>query len=197
MSFKVKDHYFKKAKQENYLARSVYKLEEIDQKFKLLRPGNLVLDLGYYPGSWVQYASGIVGPQGMVVGVDIQGINPKLTGLKNVKLISGDIAQLVSAQEFIGDKLFDVVLSDMAPSTTGVRSVDQQRSLELVEMIFSKLTVFLRPNGNFVAKIFESHFAQEFLKANKSRFSDYRFFRPKSIRSESKEYFVIGKGFKA
>jgi len=89
-----------------------------------------------------------------------------------------------------------VVISDMAPATTGIKSVDQQRSLELVEMLFEKLPVLLTPRGHFVAKIFESQFAQEFLKSKKNIFEELKFFRPKSTRSESKEYFVIGKFFK-
>ena len=94
MGFKVKDHYFKKAKDENYLARSIYKLEEIDNKFKVLSKNDRVLDLGYFPGSWTQYCAKKVGPQGRVVGADIQEVNTKLAILKNVKVFEKDVFAL-------------------------------------------------------------------------------------------------------
>ena len=90
MSFKVKDHYFKKAKKENFYARSVYKLEEIDQKFKILKTGNYVLDLGYHPGSWIQYSSKVVGKVGTVVGIDIRRLNESLKRLENVEVYEKD-----------------------------------------------------------------------------------------------------------
>ena len=96
MKFKVKDHYFKKAKKENFLARSVYKLEEIDAKHRVLKKGDKVLDLGYYPGSWIQYSAQKVGESGKIVGVDIQEINPKLNLLNNVKLFQKSIFDIKS-----------------------------------------------------------------------------------------------------
>jgi 23S rRNA (uridine2552-2'-O)-methyltransferase len=194
--FKVKDHYYQKAKNENYLARSIYKLEEIDQRFKVIKPGSLVLDLGYYPGSWVQYSVPKVGPQGRVVGIDIQPVNKKLQ-FPNLTLFQKDIFDVKGPADLDSDRHFDVVLSDMAPSTTGIRNLDQDRSLMLVEAVFGLLPLTLRPGGNFVIKVFESHVAQVFLKAQKNRFNDFEYLRPKSTRSVSKEFFVIGKGFKA
>lgn len=195
--FKVKDHYYQKAKDENYLARSIYKLEEIDQRFKLIKPGNLVLDLGYYPGSWVQYTSPMVGPTGRVIGIDIQPVNNKLQALKNLTLFQKDIFDVKGPQDLDSDRHFDVVLSDMAPSTTGIKTVDQTRSLNLIEAVFGLLPITLRPGGHFVIKVFESNDAQVFLKAQKNRFNEFHYLRPKSTRSVSKEFFVIGKSFKA
>lgn len=194
--FKVKDHYYNKAKQENYLARSIYKLEEIDQRFKLIRPGDRVVDLGYYPGSWVQYTSPKVGPQGKVVGIDIQPINKKLQ-FQNTTLLELDAFNVRTPADVGVEGFFDVLLSDMAPSTTGIKSVDQTRSLALVENVVGILPVFLRPGGHFVVKVFESQHAQDFLKSQKNRFTEFHYLRPKSTRSVSKEFFVIGKGFKA
>ena len=91
MGFKVKDHYFNKAKKENYLARSIYKLEEIDQKYKLLKKGDYVFDLGYHPGSWTQYTSRVVGNEGKVVGIDIRPLNTKLNGMPNVAVYEKDV----------------------------------------------------------------------------------------------------------
>jgi len=90
-NFKVKDHYFNKAKSENFLARSVYKLEEVDQKYKILKPGMKVVDFGYHPGSWIQYTSRVIGDEGLVVGIDIRELNKKLAGIKNVRVFKKDI----------------------------------------------------------------------------------------------------------
>jgi len=196
-NFKVKDHYFNKAKQENYVARSIYKLEEIDQRYKVLKPGDLVVDFGYYTGSWIQYTSKVIGPDGRVVGLDIQEVNKKLTGMPNVRIYQKDIFDIGDLKQLDVDQQFDVVLSDMAPSTTGIKSVDQARSLNLVESVFGLLPKFLRPGGNFVIKVFDSQDAQNYLKEQKNRFNEYQYLKPKSTRSVSKEFFVIGKHFKA
>lgn len=196
MTFKVKDHYFHKAKKDNFLARSVYKLEEIDVKYKILKKDDLVMDFGYHPGSWVQYTSEKVGPHGIVVGTDIRPLNNKLLNLKNVKLFERDILTIETMEELGVNTQFDVVLSDMAPNTTGVQSVDQARSLNLVEMVFFLLPKFLKPGGNVVVKVFESHDAQVFLKEQKKHFEEFHYLRPKSTRTVSKEYFVIGKNFR-
>jgi 23S rRNA (uridine2552-2'-O)-methyltransferase len=194
--FKVKDHYYQKAKDEKYFARSIYKLEEIDQRYKVLKRGDQVVDLGYFPGSWIQYTSPKIGPEGKVIGIDIQPINKKLQ-LPNAVLFEKDIFSVQGPQDLGAEKPFDVVLSDMAPSTTGIKSVDQARSLDLIESVFKLLPLLLRPNGNFVIKVFDSNDAQVFLKSQKNRFNDFQFLKPKSTRSISKEFFVIGKGFKA
>jgi len=196
-NFKVKDHYFNKAKQENYLARSIYKLEEIDQKYKVLKKGDQVIDFGYYPGSWIQYTSKVIGDDGRVVGIDIQEVNKKLSGVSNVRVYQKDIFNISDLSQLDVEDKFDVVLSDMAPSTTGVQSLDQIRSLNLVESVFGLLPQFLKVGGNFVIKVFDSQDAQNYLKDQKKRFSDFSYLKPKSTRSVSKEFFVIGKQFKA
>lgn len=196
MTFKVKDHYFKKAKKENFLARSVYKLEEIDQKYDVLKSGDLVVDLGYHPGSWIQYTATRVGPGGKVFGIDIRPLNKKLVHLKNVSLLEMDAFNVTCPQDVGAEGLFDVVLSDMAPNTTGIRSVDQDRSLALVEKVFEILPVFLKENGNLVIKVFDSQSAQDYLKSQKHLFEKLNFLKPKSTRSVSKEFFVIGKNYR-
>lgn len=196
-NFKVKDHYYQKAKQENFLARSIYKLEEIDQKYKVLKAGMKVVDFGYYPGSWIQYTSRVIGDNGIVVGIDIQEVNKKLSGIKNVRVYQQSIFDVTDLTQLGVEDQFDVVLSDMAPSTTGIKTVDQARSLDLVESVFGVLPRFLRPGGNFVIKVFDSQSAQDYLKAQKNLFGEFHFLKPKSTRSVSKEFFVIGKNFKA
>ena len=197
MGFKVQDHYFKKAKKDDFLARSVYKLEEIDNKYKIISKGDCVVDFGYHPGSWVQYTSRKVSDEGRVIGIDIRPLNKKLLPLKNVTLFEKDIFDVDTTAQLGAEDKFDVVLSDMAPNTTGIRSVDQDRSLNLVEKVFEVLPVFLKENGNMVIKVFDSHQAQKFLKENKNMFKQYDFLKPKSTRSVSKEFFVIGRGYKA
>lgn len=196
-NFKVKDHYFNKAKSENFLARSVYKLEEVDQKYKILKPGMKVVDFGYHPGSWIQYTSKVIGDDGLVVGIDIRDLNKKLAGIKNVRVFQKDIFDVHDLGGLGVEGKFDVVLSDMAPNTTGIRSLDQDRSLLLVESVFGLLPKFLTPGGNFVIKVFDSQHAQDFLKSQKNLFHEFHYLKPKSTRSVSKEFFVIGKKFKA
>ena len=195
MSFKVKDHYYNKAKKDKFLARSVYKLEEIDKKNNIISKGDSVLDLGYYPGSWIQYTSIKVGEKGSVTGIDIQPINKNLSSLKNVTLFENDIFEINSLDDVGIEKPFDVVLSDMAPKTTGIKRVDQDRSLALVENVFESLPIFLKEGGNFIIKVFDSQDAQNFLKSKKGFFKNFTFLKPKSTRSVSKEFFVIGKDF--
>lgn len=196
-NFKVKDHYFNKAKQESYFARSVYKLEEIDEKYKILRPGMQVVDFGYHPGSWIQYTSRVIGDEGRVVGIDVREVNKKLSGVKNVRVYQKDIFDISDLKQLEVDGQFDAVLSDMAPNTTGIKSLDQDRSLNLVESVIGLLPKFLKPGGNFVIKVFDSQNAQNYLKTQKGLFQEFHYLKPKSTRSVSKEFFVIGKNFKA
>lgn len=195
MGFKVKDHYFNKAKKENFFARSIYKLEEIDQKYKVIKKNDNVLDLGYHPGSWIQYTAKKVLPEGRVVGIDIRDVNTKLATISNVSVFQKDVNEVRSLEELGVSEKFDVVVSDMAPNTTGIKSVDQDRSLNLVEMVFYHLPAFLKENGNMVIKVFDSHAAQEYLKTQKSKFKKFHYLKPKSTRSVSKEFFVIGIGY--
>lgn len=196
MSFKVKDHYYNKAKKENYVARSIYKLEEINKKYQILNKNMNVLDLGYYPGSWTQYASKVILPKGKLVGIDIQEVNKKIQSISNVTVYQKDINDVQSLEELGVTEKFDALISDMAPKTTGIKSVDQARSLQLVEMVFYHLPNFVKVGGNFVIKVFDSNDAQMFLKDQKKLFESFSYLKPKSTRSISKEFFAIGKGFK-
>lgn len=191
MAYNPKDYYFKKAKAENYAARSVFKIEEIDERFRILKPGYKVLDLGAAPGSWSQFVSKKVGPQGRILGIDIQPI--KIT-LPNAQFITADMRDLNLEQvmkEHGIEPPFDVVLSDMAPKTIGVRLNDQMRSLELCELALSTAERFLKPRGSFVAKLFHSDEFEGFRKQLRERFGRVEVLRPKSTRKESKEIFFI------
>lgn len=191
MKFKVQDHYFLKAKKEDFLARSVYKLEEINQKFKILHKKQRVLDLGYHPGSWIQYAEKVIGPEGRIVGIDVRDINKKLLTNSQIKLFQLDIEKLQGLEDLGETELFDVVLSDMAPNTSGIKSLDQIRSVNLIEMVLYKLDLFLRKDGVFCFKIFDSNEAQALVRGLNLYFNKIEKFKPKSTRSISKEFFVI------
>jgi 23S rRNA (uridine2552-2'-O)-methyltransferase len=191
VAYNPKDFYFKKAKKENYAARAVFKIQEIDEKFKIFRPGYKVLDLGAAPGSWAQYAAKKVGQTGRILGVDLQPI--KIT-LPNAVFITADMRDLNLAQTMTDQGItppFDVVLSDMAPKTCGIRVTDQMRSLELCELALATAERFLRPRGSFVAKLFHSDEFEGFRTKLRERFGKVEVLRPQSTRKESKEIFFI------
>ena len=192
MAYNKRDHYYHKAKEDNFAARSIYKLEEIDQKFKIIKAGHKVLDLGAAPGSWSQYLSQKVGEKGRVLGVDLIAVG--LT-LPNAVFIHADLRDLNLDQVFIEngfEPVFDGVFSDMAPKTTGIRVTDQARSMQLCELALDVSDRFLKPGGNFVCKFFHSEDFEELRKQMQLRFGKVEVLRPKSTRKESKEIFLIG-----
>ena len=191
-----RDHFFLKAKQENYPARSVYKLKELDNKFKLFRRGMKVLDLGAAPGSWSLGASEKIGPQGLVLACDLQETQTAFPA--NVTFMQEDVFQRSTAFEEALQRLgpFHVVMSDMAPRTTGTKFTDQARSLELCVEALAVAEQWLMPGGSFVVKIFMGPDIQELLVPMRKRFTAVKSFKPKSSRAESKETFFVGTGFK-
>jgi 23S rRNA (uridine2552-2'-O)-methyltransferase len=193
-SFKVKDHYFKKAKKENFAARSVFKLEEIDQRFRLFKSGQDVLDLGASPGSWSQYASQKVGNKGRVLGIDLSSVT---VSLPNAKFIQADLRDLNLEEVVKGhgfEKPFDLVLSDMAPKTTGIRITDQARSMELCELALDVAQRFLKPGGHFVCKLFHSDDFNKLRDQIKKQYDKFEAVKPDSTRKISKEIFLVGLG---
>ena len=186
------DAFFKKARDAGFAARSVYKLEEIDRKVRLLRPGDRVLDLGCRPGSWLQYALKVVGPHGAVVGIDRDPLPQPIPG---ARVPCADLYTAADG-ELLGElKAFDVVLSDMAPNTTGIRATDQARSAALVEEALSRAERLLAPGGAFVAKIFQGPEVEAIRKRMAARFSDVRTVKPEGSRAQSIEIYLAGKGF--
>jgi 23S rRNA (uridine2552-2'-O)-methyltransferase len=190
---RVGDHYARKAKQDHYAARSVYKLQEIDAKHRLLRPGGRVLDLGCAPGSWTQFASEKVGPSGRVVGVDQNPV--QIGSLANVAVLTADVFEL-SAEALLSEGRFDVVLSDLAPKTTGSKVTDQARSAELVRRAFDVARRVLRPGGAFVFKVFEGPDVKELIEGLGGSFRTVSRVKPKSSRSYSPEIFGVAVGFR-
>jgi 23S rRNA (uridine2552-2'-O)-methyltransferase len=193
--YKPNDHYAQKARKQGLKARSAFKLSEIQARHRILAKGNRVLDLGCAPGSWLQIALKIIGPTGLAVGIDIQSSAP-LPPAANLKVLQGSVFEFDQISELSG-LTFDVVLSDMAPSTTGIRVVDQSRSAELAKAAFEIAQNRLVRGGNFCAKVFESPEVNGLFAKMKLSFRQTFRFRPQSTRKESTEIFLVGTHFLA
>ncbi len=196
MTYNPRDHYFKKAKEQNFAARSVFKLEEIDKKFKIFRPGQVALDLGASPGSWSQYASQKVGAKGKVLGVDLSPVTVKLSNAVFIQADLRDLNLVDVFKEHGFEPPFDLVLSDMAPKTTGIRSTDQARSMELCELALDVALRFLKKDGHFVCKLFHSDDFTSLRDQIKKHFTRFEAVKPDSTRKISKEIFLVGLGKK-
>jgi len=187
---KVKDHYYKLAKEKNYSARSAFKLEEIDKKYKLIKKKMSVLDLGASPGSWTEYVLRKTESTASIIAIDLKPLETKLAD--KVQFFLHDITQL-SEKEIPSDKKFDIVLSDMAPNTSGNKGLDHQRSLELCYEVVKQTKLHLKTGGSMICKVFQGEDLQSFvLDEVKPIFKSYKQFKPKSTRSESVEIFIIG-----
>ncbi len=187
------DRFHRQAKREGFLARAVYKLAELDDKHAIFKPGQRVLDLGCSPGSWLQYARSKVGPTGILVGLDREPLRSDTSG---ARIEVGDVMTIDPAV-LKGDlSAFDVVLSDMAPDTTGIRSLDQARSEALFERALELATLMLAPGGHFVGKLFQGPDFKRLIEAVRARFDVAKSAKPESSRQISIEQYVIGRGKK-
>ena len=195
MAYNLRDHFYKKAKVDNYAARSAYKLEEMQKRFRILKQGQKILDLGAAPGSWSQYASKVIGGKGRILGIDLQKI---LITLPNAMFIEADLRELNLDESFIDSSLeppFDLVMSDMAPRTTGHKLQDQMRSLDLCELALSVCMKYLKKDGVFVCKFFHSEEFENYRKQLRAVFGEVTQVRPLSTRKESKEIFFLAQKF--
>ena len=182
------DYYTKKAKAENYNARSVYKLIEIDKKFSLFNKKNIyVLDLGCAPGSWLQYAVKKTKPSGHITGIDLTACQ-----VEGASTIKGDINNIDTLE--LNTK-FDIVMSDMAPQTSGHKFTDSQMSLELARTAWEKTKEVLKAGGSFICKIFQGEDSNLLFKEIKPSFKQLSRFKPQTSRDISNEIFFIGKDF--
>lgn len=186
------DQYFKQAKAEGYLARSAYKLLEIQERKRIIKRGDRVLDLGCAPGAWLQVASEVVGPQGAVVGIDLQEVRHAIA--PNVRTVVGDVYQ-VDPAILLGPerRLFSVVLSDMAPNTTG--HGDDLVSARLCDRVLELLPALLGPGGAVALKIFEGAEYSRVLKETASQFAVCRGLKPKASRDVSREMYIVASGY--
>ena len=192
----VNDPYVQKAKKQGLRSRAVFKIEEIQQKDKLIRPGMTVVDLGAAPGSWSQYAVNMVGDNGRVIACDILPMD----SIAGVDFLQGDFREemvLNALLERIGGKNVDVVMSDMAPNMSGTGAADQARSMYLVELALDMCRDVLKPNGSFVVKVFQGEGCDEYFKAVKDAFKVVKTRKPDSSRARSSEVYLVATGYKS
>lgn len=187
------EFYTKKAKEQGYPARSVFKLKEIDEQFCIINRGDRILDLGSAPGSWLLYIGEKVGEKGFVLGFDTAEIN--IPARKNIVFIRKSIED-EDIIDFIGEDKFDSVVADLSPKTTGIKSVDADMSLDLTKRAFSIAKRVLRRKGNFVCKIFDGGDADAYLKEISKEFRLFKRYRPKAVFKKSKEFYIVAKGFR-
>jgi 23S rRNA (uridine2552-2'-O)-methyltransferase len=196
VSYERKDPHYRRAKAEGFRARSAYKLAELDDRYRLLRKGDRVVDLGAWPGGWLQVALERVGPGGRVVGVDLARIEP--LPARNVELLTGDVADPAIAAE-IRVRLrgpADVVLSDVAPKLTGVRDVDEARCAAVVAGVVDALPLLIRPGGRALVKIFMDATYRDTVARLRTLFETLATTRPEASRKGSAELYAVGTGYR-
>jgi len=189
-----KDPYFQKAKAEGYRARSAYKLLQIQEKFKILRAGDIVVDLGAAPGSWSQVAARIVGPKGRVVAIDLQEMEP----IPEVTILQGDMTDLEVQDEIIETvgRRAAVVLSDAAPFPTGIKLREHVLSMELARAALAVAQALLHPGGSLVIKVFQGEDLPDVIREVKLAFHPVKIHTPDATRKESWEQFIVAQGYK-
>lgn len=189
------DEFVQKARREGYRSRAVYKLIEIDQKDRLFRPGQLVVDLGAAPGGWSEYVVGRVGDSGTVIGLDLLPVEP----VAGMQFIQGDFTEQSILDELItlvGGHKAGVVLSDMAPNLSGMESVDQPRSMYLAELALDFAGEFLSDDGVFVVKLFQGAGFESFVTSLRDQFTSVKFRKPQASRGRSSETYAVCVGLK-
>ncbi|MBU1188786.1 MAG: 23S rRNA (uridine(2552)-2'-O)-methyltransferase RlmE [Gammaproteobacteria bacterium] len=187
------DHWVQQARAQGWRSRAAFKLQQLDQRLRLLRPGQLVVDLGAAPGSWSQYASTVVGRSGRVIALDLLAMEP----LPEVTFIQGDFREsdvLQALQAALKGRAVDVVLSDMAPNISGVRSVDQTQAMYLAELALDFAREQLTPGGHWVCKVFQGEGFDALLQQARSEFAQVRMHKPESSRDRSREQYMVATG---
>lgn len=193
MQYTPHDKYFDKAKKEGYRARSVYKLQEIQERFRVFRVGDSVLDLGAAPGSFLKYISSQVGASGRVIGADLKPIAP--FSEKNIRTVVADVMDdqdLEAKLKSLGAAAFNAIVSDMAPNTSGIRFLDGGRSQELNERVIILARKYLKTGGNLVIKLLPGVEESRLIKPMKECFEKVRHIRPQAVRKTSGEYYLVG-----
>ena len=189
------DPFVKQAQKDGYRSRASYKLLEIQEKDRLIRPGMSVIDLGAAPGGWSQVTSRLIGGQGRLIASDIL----EMDSIPDVTFIQGDFTHdevLQRILEAVGDSHVDLVISDMAPNMSGTPAVDMPRAMFLCELALDLATRVLKPGGDFLIKIFQGEGFDMYLKDVRSKFDKVQMRKPSSSRDRSREQYLLGKGFK-
>ncbi|MCP4391790.1 MAG: 23S rRNA (uridine(2552)-2'-O)-methyltransferase RlmE [Gammaproteobacteria bacterium] len=189
------DAYVLKAREQGYRSRAVFKLEEIQQKDRIFKPGQFVLDLGAAPGGWSEYAVQAVGERGRVIALDLLPMEP----VAGVEFLQGDFTEQKTLDELlglVGEQKFDLVLSDMAPNLSGMHSVDQPKSIYLAELAFEMASDFLAPGGVFIVKLFQGDGFEELVSTFRLTFKSVKFRKPDASRSRSSEIYAVCSGLR-
>ena len=194
MTYRRKDSYYRRARAAGYRARSAYKLAELDARFRLLRAGDYVVDLGAWPGGWLQVALERVGSRGRVVGVDTVPLDP--LPAPNLELVVGDVRDRGTAEAALSGlgRRADVILSDLSPRLSGVRDTDEARAAELIAAALGTLPTLLRPGGHLLLKMFMNSRYGELIDTLTELFAEVRTTRPEATRQGSAELYAIAKG---
>jgi len=197
VGYERKDAFHARAKREGLASRAAYKLEEIQAETRLLRSGDRVVDLGCWPGGWLQIAARAIGPKGRAVGVDLAAIDPPLRN-ENVIALVGDLSDPAISQEILGrlEGPADVVLCDAAPKLTGVRATDRAREEALLEALEARIPELLRPGGSALVKLLDCPEADQFRSRLARRFAAGRVLRPKATRKGSAERYLLLRDFR-
>ena len=191
---KKREHYYKEAKKTGYRARSAFKLKQINKKYNILKKGDFVVDLGAAPGGWSQVAKEIIGEKGKLVGVDLLQIKP----IKDVVFLKADMTKdstIEDIKEIFAKEKVDAVISDMSPDISGKYSVDQARSIYLCRQAFKTVEILLKPDGNFICKVFEGEDLKEFINEISSKFKIIKLSHPDASRKSSSEVYIIAKSY--
>jgi len=190
-----RDAYVLKAREQGYRSRAVFKLEQIQRKDHILKPGQFVLDLGAAPGGWSEYSSRIVGDKGRIIALDLLPIEP----IAGVEVVQGDFTVQETLDRLLalaGGRKFDLVLSDMAPNLSGMESVDQPKSINLVELAFDLALEWLSPDGIFVSKLFQGAGFDDLVARLRATFESVKLRKPDSSRSRSNEIYAVCHGLR-
>jgi 23S rRNA (uridine2552-2'-O)-methyltransferase len=191
----VSDPFVKQAQRDGYRSRSAYKLTELNDKDRLIRPGMRIMDLGSAPGGWSQVAGKLVGAKGRVLATDILPMDP----IKNVDFIQGDFtddAVVAKLLEWLGGGKFDLIVSDIAPNITGIDSADQASSMNFLELALDTVRKTLKPGASFVAKMFQGSGSDQYIKELRTSFEKVLIRKPAASRAESREVYIVAKGYK-
>ena len=191
----LSDPFVKQAQKDGYRSRAAYKLLELNEKDKLIRPGMRILDLGSAPGGWSQVAGRLVGDKGRILATDILPMDP----LRNVDFIQGDFTEDTIVQQlldWLGGGKFDLIISDIAPNITGIASADQASSIHFLELALDTVCRTLKPGATFVAKMFQGAGSDQYLKQLRGHFEKVTIRKPAASRKESREVYVVAKGFR-
>ncbi|MFK8329615.1 23S rRNA (uridine(2552)-2'-O)-methyltransferase RlmE [Pseudomonas sp. BJa5] len=191
----VSDPYVKQAQKDGYRSRASYKLLEVQEKYKLIRPGMSVVDLGAAPGGWSQVTSRLIGGQGRLIASDIL----EMDSIPDVTFIQGDFTQdavLAQILEAVGNSHVDLVISDMAPNMSGTPAVDIPKAMFLCELALDLATRVLKPGGDFLIKIFQGEGFDVYLKDARQKFDKVQMFKPDSSRDSSREQYLLARGYR-